>query len=158
MSEYPGRLYGRIDRMRVYSYADLANKPTINGIPLAEGLFGQDLNLATTYFKTTAEWARLPVISEKNALYVYTDYEKRIDEEGKEYYIAGFKIGDGNAYVSDLPFQLTITDAIIETAERAKEHMASASIHVSDEDRLRWDNKVSASVNEESETLLLSTL
>ena len=148
----PGILYGRIEKInRPYSYADLANKPTINGVPLAEGLFGRDLNLATTYFHDTEWWNTHPTISELNALYVYTDYETRIDDDGNEYFVAGFKIGDGNAYVADLPFQTTKVNAVLEKLDT---HIADTTSHVSEEDRIRWDNKVSADTS--GETLVLT--
>lgn len=49
---------------------------------------------------TTANWnAQKKLISRKDILYVYTDY-RTVDGEN----IPGLKVGDGNAYLIDLPF------------------------------------------------------
>lgn len=50
---------------------------------------------------TTEYWnSNTDLTSIKNRIYVYTDYY--IDNDGN--YVPGLKIGDGNAYVVDLPF------------------------------------------------------
>ena len=80
-------------------------------------------------FNTTDGWdVQLRPQSEPNTLYIYTDHQ--IDSQGNK--IAGIKVGDGNAYVCDLPF----IDAI------CTEHMANTTIHVTASDRTRWDEKV----------------
>lgn len=61
--------------------------------------------------KTTAEWAADPsLISQKNTVYVYTDYDTKNGVD-----IPGAKIGDGLAYVVDLPFVFGITKEDIES-------------------------------------------
>ena len=51
--------------------------------------------------RTTEEWnADRDLIAKKNTIYVYTDYDK--DREGKD--VPNIKIGDGKAYLIDLPF------------------------------------------------------
>ena len=80
------------------------------------------------YCNTTAYWESLPSLqSEKDAIYVYTDHQQL---DGND--IPGMKIGDGNAYLIDLPF----VDAVY------AEHIANSIIHVTQEDRLVWDNNV----------------
>lgn len=50
--------------------------------------------------KTTSEWNSTPtLVSVKDTIYVYTDYS----EQGGDL-IPNFKIGDGRAYLIDLPF------------------------------------------------------
>ena len=45
------------------------------------------------------------LISRKNVFYLYTDYKKRVDPQtGEITYTPGLKIGDGNAYLIDIPF------------------------------------------------------
>ena len=52
------------------------------------------------YSDTTANWnARYDLIAKKDCLYVYTDYTMDGDTP-----IASIKVGDGNAYLIDLPF------------------------------------------------------
>lgn len=79
------------------------------------------------YFGTTAEWtARTDLVSEQNAFYVWTDY-KEIDGQ----YIAGMKLGDGMAYVVDLPFM----DAQFQS------HASNTDIHVTSEEKAFWNAK-----------------
>lgn len=94
------------------------------------------------YFGTTEEWdSQTTLVSEENAVYVYTDY-KTIDGEQ----IAGFKVGDGLAYVVDLPF----TDAVMES------HMNDTDIHVTSEEKAFWNAKVRGIVA--GENLILTDL
>ena len=80
-------------------------------------------------FDSTAGWSnQTSLVSETDHLYVYTDYQT--DSGGNA--IAGIKVGDGNAYVVDLPF----IDAI------AMEHIADTTIHITDAERTAWNNKV----------------
>lgn len=86
------------------------------------------------YSKTTAEWNLDPtLISEKNALYIYTDY-KVVDNVT----IPGIKIGDGMAYVIDLPFSTDVGG-------------------VTDEERIFWNNKVTAFIDPFDEEGLILT-
>lgn len=94
---------------------------------------------------TTAEWESLGVstVSESGVLYVYTDYKQ--DESGNN--IPGFKMGDGNAYVADLPFSSAIFDA----------HMNNTDIHITAAEREKWNNKVSVLMNESTNNLFFIT-
>lgn len=80
-------------------------------------------------FNTTAGWnSQTSLVSQANTLYVYTDHQ--IDSQGRN--VAGIKVGDGLAYVVDLPF----TDAI------ATEHIADTTRHITNAERTAWNNKV----------------
>lgn len=80
-------------------------------------------------FGTKAEWdAQTTLISNANTLYVYTDHQ--LDSQGNK--VAGIKVGDGLAYVVDLPF----TDAV------TTEHIADNTRHVTQAERDSWNNKV----------------
>ena len=62
------------------------------------------------YTRTTEEWNNTPLLkSEQNAFYVFSDAFPYIDENNNLKYAPGIKIGDGNAYVIDLPFTNNIT-------------------------------------------------
>ena len=79
---------------------------------------------AEIYQQTTAQWNLNPsTISKKGAFYIYTDYK---NQNGVN--IPGIKIGDGNAYVVDLPF---VTDWLSDGL-------------VTDEERAFWNNKITA--------------
>lgn len=74
---------------------------------------------------TTAEWQQLTsLVSEKGGIYVWSDY-KVVDGEN----IPAIKIGDGLAYVVDLPF---------------------ATQGITLDDINNWNNKVSARVSDEN--------
>lgn len=109
-------------------YDKLYNHPFFNGEEIIGEKTSEDYKIVIS--KTTAEWAALTsLISVKNAVYVYTDY-KAIGTSGD--YQPGIKIGDGMAYVVDLPF-VTTEDARI-TAE----------------DIANWNNKVAVMVDGEN--------
>lgn len=84
-------------------------------------------------FDTTEHWNnQTSLISEKNTLYVYTDY---MTDENLT--IPGFKLGDGKAYLIDLPF----TDKVY------YDHIRDQVIHITEEERILWNNKVSCKLS-----------
>ena len=114
---------------------------------------------------TTENWnnARgfIPLAGE---IIVYTDYETKtwtVEEYGEEVMktalIPNIKIGDGNAYVQDLPFVDTnLRDTLME-------HINNQDIHVTLQDKLFWNNKINVDdayeqIHEEliEETLILN--
>ena len=81
-------------------------------------------------FNTAAGWNAQPTLqSQVNTIYVYTDY-RTVNNQN----VAGIKVGDGNAYLIDIPF----TDAI------ATAHIADTTRHITQAEREFWNNKVSA--------------
>ena len=96
----------------------------------------QMLTKPTIYSNTTDYWnSQSTLISEENAIYVYTDYSK--DEHDQD--VPAIKIGDGSTFVVALRFvagsDTTITPAEIDS----------------------WNNKVTASISElDNENLILS--
>ena len=92
-------------------------------------------------YGTTEYWDEQPeLIAQANALYVYTD---ALSKDFKN--IARFKVGDGQTLLKELPF----TDAVY------YDHISDPLIHVSNEDREFWNNKVSCSIN--GENLIFTT-
>ena len=80
-------------------------------------------------FGTTSQWAaQTSLVSEAETVYVYTDHSQ--DRYGNA--LAGLKVGDGSAYVVDLPF----VDAAY------AEHVADTNIHVTSQEKAFWNNKV----------------
>ena len=100
------------------------------------------------YSDTTAHWNANPkLISEKNKAYVYLDHES-IEEDGKTKWIPGVKIGDGKAYLIDLPF----TDEVMIA------HIRNLGIHVTPEEKEFWNNKVRTYMDTvEGEQLVFTT-
>ena len=96
---------------------------------------------AEVLYGTKAEWnEKLYLISKKSTIYVYTDYKIIPPEEegGVPTYVQGIKIGDGKAYLIDLPF----IAGDYETLEKnLTEHVSNTSIHVTSEEKAFWNNK-----------------
>lgn len=62
------------------------------------------------YTRTTEEWNNTPTLkSEKGVMYVYSDAFTYTDENNNLKSAPGIKIGDGNAYIIDLPFTSNIS-------------------------------------------------
>ena len=96
---------------------------------LKRTLINPDENPGAILSNTKEGWDSQPsLIGQLNTIYVYTDY--RLDEEGNA--IPGIKIGDGNAYLIDAPFM--DTDII--------DHINNHTIHITEEERQFWNNKV----------------
>lgn len=96
---------------------------------------GGSSDSAKVYSKTKEEWnSQRDLISEKNVFYVYTNY--KTTDEGKN--IPGLKIGDGLAYIIDLPFTAVGEQDLTQVFQ----HIRNAAIHVSAEDRQTWNSAV----------------
>jgi hypothetical protein len=98
------------------------------------------------FVNTTKYWNSRPtLITVKNALYVYTDYEK--DGDGND--VPGIKVGDGLGYLIDAPF----------TSDPYYDHIRDKFIHITPEEREFWNNKVRCYVDDftDSEKLIFTT-
>ena len=102
----------------------------------------------------------------QGAFYIYTDY-KTVEIEGQTKVIPGVKIGDGDAYVIDLPFitdtesqQIeTITETLASLSTTVDAHIGAVDAHTSSQEKEFWNNKVTASLNPNDPTnLILSKL
>lgn len=105
------------------------------------------------YADTTANWdSQIDLIGERGCIYIYADHEyKKIDgstEEGP-----GIKVGDGLAYLIDLPFlDQLITDQVM--AE-----IGQTGGVVTEHEKEFWNNKVSSYLSQsDSENLVLSKI
>ena len=59
----------------------------------------------------------------------------------------GIKIGDGLAYVVDLPF---VGDDVYQMIlNRIEDHVNNTNIHVTQDEKNRWNNKLNYSINNE---------
>lgn len=123
------------------NYKTLVNKPSINGVTLEGNRTAQDLQIVSE--DTTAGWAaRLDYIPRRGEIVIYTDRDVVTDEEGQEQTVPGIKIGDGLAYLADLPFQDAAVRSMI------------ARGGVTDEERDRWNAKLNCDIA--GETLILT--
>lgn len=96
---------------------------------------------------TTKNWnAALGMIPLQGEIIIYTDYktiEKEIDGELRTVYIPGVKIGDGMAYVQDLPF---IDEDL---RDKIMMHIDNPNIHVTLQEKIFWNNKLNVDDNAE---------
>lgn len=91
----------------------------------------EDAGSGKTYSNSSAGWAAQPtLVSELNAIYVYTDFDSA---DGR--HIPAMKIGDGVTRVVELPFSSANGITATKIAE--------------------WDSKVSAALSTSGDTLLL---
>ena len=101
--------------------------------------------------RTTAEWdAATGYIPMKGEIVIYSDY-RTITRDNSTVYVPGIKIGSGNGYVQDLAF---IDDAL---ADALTTHTSNTTVHITAEERTKWNNKLSIDDTAEvvNETLIL---
>ncbi len=78
---------------------------------------------------TKLYWDSQPsLISEKDIMYVYTDYQQ--DLQGNN--VPGIKIGDGKTYLINIPF----SDDVM------TQHTHDTDIHVTSQEKDFWNNKI----------------
>lgn len=93
-------------------------------------------------FGSKEYWESHPeIIATKDCVYFYTDAEIV-----GEYNLARMKVGDGESLLRTLPF---IDDLYYQ-------HINNNDIHVSAEDRYKWNNKVRAYMQPDTENLILT--
>lgn len=108
------------------------------------------LDSTAIHYDTVEAWNSMTtLIAEQGHIYVYADYQTR-EDEGDTIYIPAIKIGDGVSYLIDMPYLVSGND------ETFIDHINNWAIHVSDNDRTSWNNKVSTSVIESEEELIFS--
>ena len=119
--------------------------------------FGIDLSgsgykngLAKIEVKTSAEWENyIQYIPEAGRIIVYSD--RRVIN-GVAY--PGIKIADGLAYVVDLPF--VGDDASSEFMSALENHVNDHVVHITEEERQFWNNKINYNFDEQGENLILN--
>ena len=104
---------------------------------------------------TTANWnAFRTFIPKKGEIIVYSDDETVTDEHGETKNLPGIKIGDGLAYLVDLPFiGQAERDAIM---QRLDAHINNTSVHITDAERQRWNDKLDDAYLFGDETLVIT--
>ena len=101
-----------------------------------------DTEITKVLYADTATWnSQAQLVSQIGYIYIYSDYKQ--DGEGNN--IPGIKVGDGNAYLIDLPFSTKLID----------EHIADAVIHITSAERDFWNNKVTCYIDDNNITRLV---
>ena len=123
-----------IDLARLTDY-DLLNKRYIG-----------DLFSTKIRINTTANWdADKSYVPDAGVLIIYTDGATEGDKP-----VPKIKVGDGNAYLIDLPF------SDIDIKNLLDEHISNQTIHITDDERASWNDKVSISVNQANEEVIFT--
>ena len=108
------------------NYNNLSNKPQINGVTLQGNQTPADLGIVSE--NTESGWAQTPLyVPQRGEICLYSDTGR-------------IKIGDGVVPLIDLPYLGSTDNELIMDALRS--HTSNAVIHVSQEDRDRWDAKL----------------
>lgn len=109
----------------------------------------------SVYMDTTANWnAKRDYIPNRGDIIVYTDHGQIDDGYGNIIDVPGVKIGDGNAYLIDLPF--VGADVRYQILTELRAHTGNTLIHVTPEEKEFWNNKLNCTVN--GENLILNRL
>lgn len=99
---------------------------------------------------TTERWnSKINFIPLRGEIIVYSDHEQVDDGYENKINIPGIKIGDGNAYLIDLPFLGSDSryDAIY---QELREHINNDYAHVTLEEKNFWNNKLNYNLDEEN--------
>ena len=89
-------------------------------------------NTDVVHMNTEQYWNSHPsIISKRGHVYVYTDHSQDANNNN----IPAVKIGDGLAYVADLPF-------VESNYTKLMEHINNTQIHITQAERNFWNNKV----------------
>ena len=116
-----------------------------NGLSQYDALIKQyiaDTEVTKVLYADTATWnSQAQLVSQQGYIYIYSDYKQ--DSSGND--IPGIKVGDGNAYLIDLPFSTKLID----------EHIADAVAHITSAERDFWNNKVTCYIDENNITRLV---
>lgn len=135
---HDGYLYFTTDTGKIYIDA------IVNG-SLKRTLINPDPNSGNILSNTKEGWDAQPsLVTEKNTIYVYTDYYQ--DQDGT--LLPGLKIGDGNAYLIDTPF----------IDSKMMDHIYNTSIHITEEQRRFWNNKVRCQDSEIQNQTIIFTI
>lgn len=105
----------------------------------------------TVVAKTKAEWQNSGnITSQPGVLYVTTDY-KTVTKDGTTYEIPAFKLGDGNAYIVDMPYATVDEETFLN-------HVNDRVVHITQAEREFWNNKNRAEIDENNPECLIMTI
>jgi len=110
--------------------ADKLNYLDKQGLQLYDQLIKHYINTeAKIFYDTKAHWDAQPeLISEHGCIYIYSDWGTSPD--GRK--IAGFKVGDGETRLYDIPF----------TDQMYADHLNDTVCHITQQEREDWNNKM----------------
>ena len=110
----------------------------------AKFFHGTSSDSAKVIMKTTEEWdLQITYIPKRGDIIIYSDYGNLNGQN-----VPGIKIGDGLAYVVDLPF--VGESDWLEFREIFEAHINNQIVHITQEERTSWDNKLNCELNNET--------
>ena len=128
---------------------DSGSLSLLSGNITGSTILPKTLDSTAIHYDTKANWDRQTyLVTEKGHLYIYKDAESTY-VDGKKVIYAGIKIGDGSSYLIDMPYAVYARDH-----DRLLDHIYDYAIHVGTVDRANWNEKISATVEEENEELI----
>ena len=96
---------------------------------------------------TTAYWTEnMMFVPRRGEIIIYTDHGTIEDEFGNTINVPGIKIGDGAAYVVDLPF--AGDDVRYQILTELRLHSGNTQIHVTADEKEFWNNKLNCIVSD----------
>lgn len=132
---------GLLDKIAALALAS-SNKDGLLSAADKRKLDSVGIRYNTTYF-----WNRqVGYIPKAGEIIIYSDY-KTVTVDGNTYTVPGVKIGSGNAYVQDLMFINSGGDD--SESELLLAHINDAVVHVTQEERGFWNNKLNVDDNME---------
>lgn len=143
--EYKGITYELRDKSKI----PLSEKGTPDGVATLDsnGLIPQSQIGNSIRYGTTAEWdADISFIPQRGQIIVYSDKGK-ITKDDTEIRVPAFKVGDGLAYLVDLPF--VGDDEVGTIMSLLKAHTDNDNIHVTTDDKDFWSNKINCELEDE---------
>jgi hypothetical protein len=104
---------------------------------------------------STAEWdAHSSYIAPEGTICIYTDHGTYTDKNENTITVPGIKISDGLAYVVDLPF---IGDDVANAIRNElNEHINDNIRHITNAERIFWNNKLNCNDTVTGEVLVLN--
>ena len=122
------------------NYENLTNKPQINGVTLDGDQTSADLHIVSE--NTEAGWDEMPdYVPKHGEICLYTDTNQ-------------IKIGDGTVPIIDLPY--VNGGNAEELARNLSAHINNSSVHVDEDEREFWNNKLNYTIS--GETLVFNRL
>ena len=144
--EAPGTIRLQAPAAGTANYERLTHKPRINGVELMGDQSSEDLRIISE--NTVSGWAaRADYIPRRGEICVYTDYAAVEDDQGHTLTVPGIKIGDGNAYLADLPFAGDDLRYLI--LRELRQHAGNSDIHVTPQEKAFWNAKLNYDVSGE---------
>lgn len=114
------------------------------GLQLYDILIKQHIDLQNKVFYDTYDnWESQPdLVGRAGCIYIYADWGE--DPQGRK--VAGFKVGDGETLLTDLPF----------TDQMYMDHLNDTVAHITQQERTDWNNKVTCFYMQDLERLIFT--